>query len=707
MLLVIVLRALGTCNTLMWIVLVPNPIRSQALARSLDFTALATHSTPASAASLSTTTMLFPLQHSLCRCTESLAIPCATAGESPGDDADGNTPQWQLPTALQLHILSFLPPNDRALSGRLVSPDAAGALTGPDHCTASLSQPLPPHAVPLAVEAGQQHVRQLPFQHKLQLLCTAAASGSEVNLEAALAALQPSVFPELLLRGKKYCGGDPGVSALAAGHPQLLDWLLHRCPNLLRTQALVEIAALSCDLEGLQTAWGLLKCYRASRAGSSSSDDGCTLLDQSVLDAAAKSAAPDAVTKMEWVLSAGQGSCSLQESTAVAAARSGDLGRLRWLRDRGCPVSGVQMLEFALRHADLTVAQWLVDEAGCELPAAGSSREWDVFTAAVRARDAVAKLQWLHDHGAPPLPRAGDNLLVGVVYAAVRAGRVDVLQHLRSLPGLTPQQDREILRAAFRPDDLQSVPMAEYLWRAGMELNLAAYAKAAGSLDMVRWLAQQVSSGLTAHDLYTLVMLWPRNAPAHSQALLEAMQLLVDVAGRAAGGMHQAASKDWLAEQLVCAAAQRGELALVQYLLQQLPGYQPGGKVLAAAAEGGCEALLEWLAGQHPGCLAGPWVPSAYIAPAKRRDMGTLAALRRLGVPWGVEYVVVQAVEERCTAPVLRWLVAQGAPVGDAVCLEQAVVWAVQLRYLSVGAAAWVRSVAAAAAPAVAAAGKP
>ena len=103
----------------------------------------------------------------------------------------------QLPIALQLHILSLLPPNERALSGRFVCREAWITFSEPQHCTASLSQPLPPHAVAWAVEAGQQHMRQLPFWHKLQLMCTAAASGSEANLEVALALLQPSIFSEV------------------------------------------------------------------------------------------------------------------------------------------------------------------------------------------------------------------------------------------------------------------------------------------------------------------------------------------------------------------------------------------------------------------------------------------------------------------------------------------------------------------------------
>ncbi len=110
----------------------------------------------------------------------------------------------------------------------------------------------------------------------------------------------------------------------------------------------------------------------------------------------------------------------------------------------------------------------------------------------------------------------------------------------------------------------------------------------------------------------------------------------------------------------------RGDLALVQYLLPWHPWYRPGWEVLAAAAEGGCGALLEWLVEQHPGCLegAGSGV-SPYASAAARGDLGTLTTLRRLGVPWGAEDVVVQAVRERCSVPAMRWLEDQGAPAGS------------------------------------------
>ncbi len=596
--------------------------------------------------------------------------PCASqnpsqqtaSGELDGASSSGLPPQ--LPPTLQLHVLSFLPPNDRALSGRLVSPDATDALTGPDHCTASLSQPLPPHAVTWAVGAGQQHVRQLPFWHKLQLLCTAATSGSKVNLEVALALLQPSVFPELLQRWVLCEGPDPGVAAVQAGHPQLLDWLLRRCPPLVGGECVLISAAQYCDLQGLQTARRLLET-----GGFSGDGVACPLPEQ--LDVAAESATPDAVAKMEWLMREGRASCSPDRNTAAAAARSGDLGRLHWLRDRGCPMGGVQVLESALRHADLAVAQWLVDEAGCRLPAAGSTQEWHVLLkTAARARDALAKLQWLGERGAPPLNSAADGLLSELVPAAVGAGRVDVLQHLRSLPGLTPEQDQRLLQEAFSASRVAtSIPMLEYLRRSGMELTPAAYYQAAGSLDVVQWLAREARSGPSTDDLDQLIMLWPDATPAQSRDLLQAVQLLVGEVGRRGWGVQSSLPT----RRAVCAAAARGDLALVQYLLKQGPGYQPGGKVLATAAEGGCEALLEWLAEQHPGCLAHPWGVPAYVAPAKNGDRGTLAALRRLGMPWGAGDVVVQAVREGVEAPAVRWLVEQGAPVGGAGAMEAAV----------------------------------
>ncbi len=201
------------------------------------------------------------------------------------------TGQRQLPSTLQLHIVSLLPPNDLALGARLACRYLSAGLSKPEHCTAYLSQPLPPHAAPWAEAAGQQHVRRLPLRHKLQLMCAAAASGSELNLELSWQLVQPSLFPGALNRTRDAATyPSPGVAAVEAGHVQLLGWLLQRCPGLLQPNRTLVAAAKHCHLDGLKAAWEALRrsCYDPDVQG--------------MLDAAAESTTPDAVAKIEWML---------------------------------------------------------------------------------------------------------------------------------------------------------------------------------------------------------------------------------------------------------------------------------------------------------------------------------------------------------------------------------------------------------------------
>ncbi len=631
----------------------------------------------------------------------------ASCSRSSSGSASNEAPVVQLPPALQLHILSLLPLNDRALSGRLASPDTAAALTGPDHCTASLSQPLPPHAARWAVEAGQQHVRQLPFWHKLQLMRTAAASGSEVNLEVAWDALQPSVFPELLQHGAKVVGLhlttlDPGFAAIKTGHVQLLGWLLRRCPGLLGPAMVLVAAARHSDLAGLQAAWVALRDGHPSRSSSDTGDR--PVLGQWVLDAAAGSTTQDAEAKIQWVLDAGQG-LALRDSTAAAAAGLGDVGRLQWLWERGCPMGGSEVLQSALEHAALAVAQWLVEKAGCTLPAAADDdRSWSrLFGACVKSPDGAAKLQWLRERGAPPLHADHLELEHALLMTALaRGGHVEVLQYLLQQPGLRTERGlRELCKAAAQSG---SIPMVELLrQQAGCVFTPEAYCYAArsGSLAMIRWLADEAGvapAGLPTGDFPHLMRCWPNDTPARSRGLLQAVQLLVGEAG----------CRDWNAEgaptgygirriarEAVQTAAGRGDLALVQYLLQQAQGYQPGWEVLVAAAEGSCEALLEWLVEQQ-GCHQRTGRGSPYFWTAFRGDLGTLTTLRRLGVPWSELDTVAQAVLAKTGVLALRWLVEQGAPVGPGDEVDQAVAARVRKGTMEPQTAAWLRGLAAA-----------
>ncbi len=580
----------------------------------------------------------------------------STLGNSDGGGTSSRTQPRQgvqLPTALQLHILSFLPHNDRALSGRLTCRELHDALSK----VACMFQPLPAHAVAWAKEDWQQHAKRLPFQHKLQLLCAAAKSGCEANLDVAWAFLQLSMFPEVLREGRAHPRyPNPGEAAAEAGHAHLLPWLLQRCPGLLRPDEVLREAAWGCDLAGLESVWEAL-CSFCPGDSSWSGED--VYVDTCVVEGAAQSATPDAEDKMEWALGMGP---RIREATAAMAARSGELRPLQVLHRHGCPM-GRRVLLSALEHADLAVAQWLVDEAGVDLPAAAGQAEiraisvwWkDALVAAAECADGVAKLQWLRERGAPPLGSDRD-LTYMLVRAAVRAGQLEVLRHL--LSGFGPDavvQANPGLAAA----ESGSVPMAEYLRQAGLVFTAGAYEAAAraGKTVMVWWLAQEAGVSAAGLDLGRFIERWK----GKSQHLLETVQLLVEDAG----------CRGWGAAAALCASAKRGDLALVHYLLQQTPEYKPDWEVLVAAAEGGCEALLEWLVEQHPGCVEGAVTGSSpYVPAASNGDLGTLTALRRLGVPWGVGDVVVQAVKGVCSVGALRWLLEQGAPVGSAEAME-------------------------------------
>ncbi len=142
-------------------------------------------------------------------------------------------------------------------------------------------------------------------------------------------------------------------------------------------------------------------------------------------------------------------------------------------------------------------------------------------------------------------------------------------------------------------------------------------------------------------------------------------------------------------------ALQKGDLALVQCLQeqQQLVRLLPQADDVDDAAQAGCEALLEWLVGQ-PGCLDGPG-ENPYVDAAEVGGLGTLSALRRLGVPWGSNDGLVTAIKGRCCEPALRWLVEQGLPVGGAGEVEEAVARVEKWRALGAEAAAWLRGLAA------------
>ncbi len=278
-----------------------------------------------------------------------------------------------------------------------------------------------------------------------------------------------------------------------------------------------------------------------------------------------------------------------------------------------------------------------------------------------------------------------------------------------------------------------SIPVVECLREAGLVLTVINRpyqgAAKAGSVATVRWLAQQQegvepNTEAAMEDAVDLIEGWPTATSADSRGLLEAVRvvlsrvedkktaqvLLGSVADRGPGApavpYNQRDQLTWNIRALirsvhgmraVSLAAHRSDVALVRYLMAKLSPTPrlPGDAAHKAVIEKGCEAMLEWLAENKPEFRQKPSPGCIYLDAARNGDRGTLATLRRLGVPWGVLDRLAEAVRLGCCEPVLHWLVQQGVRKGKAEEVEAAVQAAVREHGLGAEAEAWLRGLAA------------
>lgn len=666
----------------------------------------------------------------------------------------------RLPTELFLRTLSHLPPNDLTLNGRPTCRSAAHHFSQPHHLTTHISQPLPPHYHTSCEATLSDSFKHLPFPRKLSTLEHAAASGSATNLELAWRLLQPSIFPQLLAADEYPV--MPAPTAATAGHvAHVLRWLADRGVPLQPVNTLSCVARnAGCSLADLQAAWELLRGVHPDLEMSilvleaaAASQPICGPSQEEHLgpdpqgeevhgggssrnSAGSNGSSSLALDKMAWIVETGGDRLQLRVETAVAAARSGDLARLEWLRRRVCPFGSHEPLVASLRHAHLCISEWLVREAGCKLPSPDEySACAEVAGAAAGSllggEDAVVKLQWVHAHGIKSYGLSSQH--------AAAAGNLEAVAYLHEQHGVN--LDSSLFLAAAGSG---SVPLATWLAARGCATCPQAYEAAArrGDLAMVRWLAARGGCAWDGKTLKHVIGDWPVDAAAVERArrpawvsatsrgpalaqsnsssrsstagggngmapgpdaeLVEAVQLLLKAVCRQAGsstnggadgeegdeavgnggdvggGGVDGGGVDIDGGELMEAAARRGYLPLVLLLHQQQCGCPVGWEVVAAAAAGGCEVAVEWAVGQAAG---GRGMPSeaepedeegdvdldeddprvgAYVMAGQKGDAGTLACLRRLGVPWGGR-VLEALVGGECKLPVVVWAVEQGA----------------------------------------------
>ncbi len=514
-------------------------------------------------------------------------------GNHHSDSRHCPAPSCDVPSDVYIAVLERLPPNEVALSARRTCRAAAQHFAEEHHRTAAIGQPLPPHAASGPLEEAKVAVRGHSFSRKFLTLSVAAASGCVANLEVVWRLLQPCIFPELITHegaGRPYSdefdesGEEVGACAVKSGNLRVLSWLLEHCPGLVDRPHTLAAAAEHCPLPQLLEVCALL-----------GGADGRPIWFSLMLDAAARSPTPDAIAKMEWVLQQGGGSCKPTWTTAAAAARSGDTARLRWLRDRGCPLDSWQVLASALRHADLSVAEWLVDQAGCPLPADPGQGEKLAEAAACADSGSIAKLRWLQSRGLAILP-AGPRGSLALPAAALH-GRLDVVQFLLAEGG------EDILSAEAMHEALASgcVEVVECLWEAGCPVEDVAwkYVGYKGRLGMARWLLEEAEMPAGGQELEHLIRMWPCRTAEVRRQLLEAVRLVAPPGC----GIEVTASA-------VAIAANQGHLDVLRYLHVELGcGLD---ELLEEAVRGGCEAVVEWLVEQ--GCAAGVVAAAAQSA---------------------------------------------------------------------------------------------
>ncbi len=623
----------------------------------------------------------------------------------------------KLPTGPFLRVLELLPAQDRACSGRLACKDAWRHLSLPHHRTAFLSQQLPPHAVPWFERYGPEALKQLPLSERLETpIRAAAASGSTANL-AAVWHLVRKGLPHELLQHETYRFAYGAAKAaevvVQEGHAHLLPWLKEQGFPI-DAQSTFLAAARHGDLASLQLTWDICKNQLKPSLD----------LAWVALEWAAESpSSEDAIRKMEWImLHLGawlRPMGRLPPAAAAGAAASGDPVRLRWMLQRGCDFDarreeyrGVlsedfSILPMAMYTAGLEVIEWLVEEAGCQLPPAAAAagevanpRTGDAHArnctplanAAAGSGDA-AKLRWLRERGLLPLH---PQLLASAAERAARGGHLNTLRYLHEECGLGLTAE-----VAARVVASGNVATADWVLQQGgrgllgSDQSVWTAAASSGNPDLVRWALEQgvVGTEELGRAAYWLVQCWPGSLSTNGSLLAAAGHLFGTVAGSADSSMGvssggagggggggsdgRAARKpardinslhDDSAEQiLVYAVRCSGSVPLIAYLHSQL--HCPlSPSLLLEAVDVGCEALVEWLI--NNGCALPGNTLELFKWAVQNGDVFMLRCLRRMGVPWP-RGLLPEAVREECPLPMLLWLVAEGVP-GDRAAVTTA-----------------------------------
>ncbi len=509
-------------------------------------------------------------------------------------------------------------------------------------------------------------MKQLSFYQKLLLLSTAAASGCEANVRLAMQLVQPCLFPEVKQGFYMHTPGrhyraltELGPTTVGAGLARLLPSLVTRFAGLLDPGATLEAALQRASLADVKFVGSVVKRHADDLSWGGSAGDWVRMLA-----AAAGSPTGDAVGKMDWVLGAAGHMLIVSrapDSVAGAAAASGDMQRVLWLRRHRFPWGTAGVSKEVLSTAAFSFFQQLMadqrDKFRYLLPA--KDKGWKspamVLAAAAAARDSAEKLAWLQGRGA--------GLGAEALEAAAGQGNLEAVQLLADVLG-TKALQRHVFEAAIRSG---SVPTVAWLrMAAGCPAGLDPYSVAIhrGDEAMLRWLLE-VGWPCGAPKLDKVLCGWP---PAYTSAKAQELQRVLQVC-REAG---------WSLEGITgfspfgSFSSQPWALRPTLWRLVYGDGREPHeGLTSSEDMDEGCVAAAEVLAQRQDSRT--DFSPYQHARMAERGDRAMLECLLRLGVQpdMGALQGVVRSNVPR---PIQNWLAGQleTPEVSRAALLEKA-----------------------------------
>ncbi|PNH05310.1 Ankyrin repeat domain-containing protein [Tetrabaena socialis] len=458
----------------------------------------------------------------------------AWGAEDGTPSADHDPSRIWLPELVQRYA-ERLPPNESAVTLRLVNKATAAHFRAPQHTTVRLSLPVPHHAFVWRC-GSEEALSGLTRGQREQLPRLTARSGSVANLEVLLAREDTYSRPLSI---------DTLVEAASAGQLEVCRWLRRQgCP------------------------W-----------------------DEDVLR---KAAVGGHRAVCEWLLASG---CPWSEGAIPAAARGGHVGLVDWLLGTGRSPNVSGLLAGAAAGCDLPTLQRLhhtyLDRIGIALclslklalvtAAAGSATadwrakvEWlegrgypqsaGACNAAARLLDGRTRLEWLQQRGYPLTPR--------VAAAAATSGAVDALQYVLDAGVELPGEVAIFLTHAAEVGHLAVLQLLHARGLLRVQLGGFALAKAAargGRLTVVAWLVETLGA---AAVLSTRVF-----AAAAGSGVSECnrMELLAWVHEHGCPMGYDGTPYVW--------ALGNGDLAMLRYLQQLGCPWGPGGRVFTFAVE--------------------------------------------------------------------------------------------------------------------------